>query len=372
MRRDHSGDGIKDYEFRQRASQRASGKRLRAVNAWAKGLERERARAEKQMQRANIAAQKENIRSKQEEITRDVEEKNHAIAQHIETLQRILLHTLSVDDTISFDSLKIKEECPVFSPPINLLKKRYPPDKGGFLVKPLNWFTRLLPGSEERYKRKLKEADEKYQQAFHQFEKEEVARQNELEKVKQEYETNKATFLAEAQQHNQDVENMRTLYQKGDPDAIIHYNELVLERSEYPDDFPQEFDTAYDPDEKALRLEYKLPPISIIPTLKELKYMKKNNELKEIQRKDTEINSLYKDIVMAITLRSLHEVFEADQGSHIGVVEFEGDSELVDKASGRYMKVCVSASKEEFAKINLALIDKLTCFKELGGKLRPQ
>lgn len=305
----------------------------------------------------------------QEEVIRDIEEKNHEIGQHIEMLQRILEHTLSIDDTISFDSLKVKEEYPIFSPSVNLLKKKYLPDKGGFSVKPLNWFTRLFPGAENRYKRKLKEAEEKYWQAVSQFEKEEVVRKNELEKMKKEFEEKKAAFLLEAQKHNQEVDRMRDLYSKGDPDAIIYYNELVLERSEYPDEFPQEFNTAYDSGEKALRIEYKLPPLNVIPSIKELKYLKKNNELKEIQRKDTEISNLYKDIVVAIALRSFHEVFEADQGSYVNIIEFEGDSELVDKATGRYMKVLLSANKEDFTKINLALIDKLTCFKELGGKL---
>lgn len=178
--------------------------------------------------------------------------------------------------------------------------------------------------------------------------------------------------MAEAKAHNQEVENMQALYFKADPDAIIYYNSLVLERSEYPDDFRQEINVTYAPSEKTLHIEYKLPPLSIIPVLKELKHLKKSNELKEIQRKDTEISSLYKDIIVAIALRSLHEVFEADQGSHLQIVEFEGISELVDKATGRYMKVLISVNKEDFTKINLALIDKMSCFKELGGRLRSQ
>lgn len=331
--------------------------------------QRELERIQRQTERDRIKLEKEKLRLMQKEVIRDVVEKNHDIAQHIENLQNILKHTISVDDTISFDSLKVKEEYPAFSSPANLLKKKYPPDKSDYSVNPLNWFTRFLPGAANRYKRKMKEAEEKYRQAVSQFEKEEAEIINELEKMKKEYEEKKATFLLEAQKHNQEVERMRGLYSKGDPDAIIYYNELVLERSEYPDEFPQEFNTAYDPEEKALRIEYKLPPLNIIPSLKELKYLIKNNELKEIQRKDTEIISLYKDIVVAIALRSLHEVFEADQSTHVNIIEFEGDSELVDKATGRNMKVLLSANKEEFQKINLALIDKMTCFKELGGKL---
>lgn len=281
-------------------------------------------------------------------------------------------HTLTINDTISFDTLKVKEDLAQFSPPSNLLKKKYPPDKKEFAIKPLNWFTRLLPSAEARHERKVREADEKYRKAIIQAEKEENARKNELAKLTKEYEDKKALFLAEAKAHNQEVENMQALYFKADPDAIIYYNSLVLERSEYPDDFRQEINVTYAPSEKTLHIEYKLPPLSIIPVLKELKYLKKSNELKEIQRKDTEISSLYKDIIVAIALRSLHEVFEADQGSHLQIVEFEGISELVDKATGRYMKVLISVNKEDFTKINLALIDKMSCFKELGGRLRSQ
>ncbi len=368
----HSGDGVKDAAWRDRASQRASSKRMRELSAWSKKMERERAQAERQAQREYIASQKESIRLKQASIIEDVAEKNRALSSHVESLTKLLEHTLTINDTISFETLKVKEDFAPFSPPTNLLRKKYPPDKKEFSISPLNWFTRLLPSAEARHEKKVKEADENYRKAVNQAEKEEATRKKELETLTKEYEDKKATFLSEAKAHNQEVENMQALYFKGDPDAIIYYNSLVLERSEYPDDFCQEINVTYAPSEKALHVEYKLPPLSIIPVLKELKYLKKSNELKEIQRKDTEINSLYKELIVAIALRSFHEIFEADQGLHLEIVEFEGTSELVDKASGRYMKVCVSASKEVFTKINLALIDKLTCFKELGGRLRCQ
>ena len=57
-------------------------------------------------------------------------------------------------------------------------------------------------------------------------------------------------FLVEAQKHNQEVDSIRESYFKGDPDAILYYNELVLERSDYPDDFTHEFAVAYDIQEK--------------------------------------------------------------------------------------------------------------------------
>lgn len=349
---------------------------LRNANRLSKQIERqnrarqkELERVQRQAERGRITIEKEKIRLMQEDIIRDIEEKNLEISQQVEFLKKILEHTLSVDDTISFESLKVKEEYPPFSPPINLIKKYYPPSKTNFTVNPLNWFTRLIPGAEKRYGRKVREAEEKYNDAVKKSKKQEAERNAELEKLKKEYEEKKTVFLLDAQKHNQEVEKMRELYSKGDPDAILYYNELVLERSDYPDDFTHEFAVAYDIQEKTLRIEYKFPSVSIIPTFKELKYIKKDNQLKEIPRKDTEISNLYQDIIIAITLRSLHEIFEADQGSHISSIEFEGHSDLIDKATGQKIKLFLTTTKETFNKINLALIDRMKCFKEIGGKL---
>ena len=364
----NSGDGDKAYERRSRASQRASSKRMRDLGAWSKRQEKEQLRAERQAQRENISAQKENLRLRQEEIINSVEEKNKELSEHIDSLRKVLEHTLAVNDVISFDTLKVKEEYPPFAPPLNLIRKYYPPSKTNFTVNPLNWFTRLIPGAEKRYGRKVRETEENYNAAVKKSKKQEAERNAAIEKLKKEYEEKKTAFLVEAQKHNQEVDSIRESYFKGDPDAILYYNELVLERSDYPDDFTHEFAVAYDIQEKTLRIEYEFPPVSIIPTIKELKYIKKDNQLKEIPRKDTEINSLYKDIISAITLRSLHEIFEADQGSHISAIEFKGHSDLIDKATGQKIKLPLTTTKETFNKINLALIDKMTCLKELGGK----
>lgn len=368
MRRDHSGDGVKDFEFRQRASQRASAKRLRAIGAWAKSQERERARAEKQSQRAYVAAQKENIRSKQEEIARDIEAKNRELAEHVDLLQKILEHTLSVDDTISFDALKVKEDFPPLSIPEHLMKKNRPPDKNMFSAKPLNWFTKLCPKAEQRNDRKRREAEEKYKEATKNWENQEAIRTSEIDKLKKEYEEKKKTFLLESQKHNQEIDQLKQSYFDGDPDAILYYNELVLDRSEYPNEFTHDFVLSYDVEGKTLNISFDFPPLSIIPTLKELKYIKRENTLKEIPRKDTEISSIYKNTIAAMALRTVHEIFEADQASHITTIEFEGQSDLLDKATGQEIRLFVSTTKDQFSKINLALVDKMACLKELRGR----
>ena len=88
-----------------------------------------------------------------------MEEKNHQIAQALEALQGILAHTLAVDDTISFDSLTVKEDFACLSLPSELITPLCIPDKEAFEVKPLNWLAKLLPGAEARHLRRLAEAE---------------------------------------------------------------------------------------------------------------------------------------------------------------------------------------------------------------------
>ena len=160
----NSGDGDKAYERRSRASQRASSKRMRELAAWSKRQEKEQLRAERQAQRENISAQKENLRLRQEEIINSVEEKNKELSEHIDSLRKVLEHTLAVNDVISFDTLKVKKNT-LLCAALNLIRKYYPPSKTNFTVNPLNWFTRLIPGAEKRYGRKVRETEENYNAA---------------------------------------------------------------------------------------------------------------------------------------------------------------------------------------------------------------
>jgi len=53
---------------------------------------------------------------------------------------------------------------------------------------------------------------------------------------------------------DQEIDELASAYREGEPDAVITYNSMVLERSEYPDDFPQNFRLAYVPESKELVL----------------------------------------------------------------------------------------------------------------------
>ena len=147
---------------------------------------------------------------------------------------------------------------------------------------------------------------------------------------------------------------------------------MVLERSEYPEGFIKSFRLAYAPESKEMVVEYELPWISVIPTVAEYKYNKSKDEMAEKARKSSEIKTAYQDIVAAITIRTIHEILEADQGNHIQIVTFNGFVTTTDPATGKDTHPClvsVRTTKDSFNELNLGRIDKLVCLRNLGAQV---
>jgi restriction system protein len=170
------------------------------------------------------------------------------------------------------------------------------------------------------------------------------------------------------------VNELEQAYFSGDPAAVVSYNNMVLERSDYPDGFPQEFRLAYMPESKQLVIEYELPTVAIIPSILEYRYVKARDEITEKPRKVGEVRELYQDIVAAVALRSIHEVIEADQGNHLEVLCFNGFVQTVDPATGRDIRphlISVRTTREKFCEIDLSRVDKRVCLRNLGAQVSP-
>lgn len=175
-------------------------------------------------------------------------------------------------------------------------------------------------------------------------------------------------------EQNQAIDTLQEAYSRGDSYAIVAYNAMILERSEYPEDFPHEFQVAHIAESKQLVVEYELPTKGVVPTVAEFKHIKSRNIIEGKPRKPAEVKALYEDIVAAIALRTMHEVF-VDQGNHIEVVVFNGFVRTVDPATGKDISphlVSVRATKEQFREIDLTRIDKRACLRSLGAQISPQ
>jgi restriction system protein len=126
----------------------------------------------------------------------------------------------------------------------------------------------------------------------------------------------------------------------------------------------------YNPDNKILIVEYELPSIESLPKVKEVKYIAARKELKQTYISEPHQNKMFDESIYKITLRSLHELFEADKADAVAAISFNGWVRAINKATGKEENNCIltiQVKKDEFTAIDLCNVDPKTCFKNLKG-----
>lgn len=117
-------------------------------------------------------------------------------------------------------------------------------------------------------------------------------------------------------------------------------------------------------------MDYSLPNIDQLPTLKSVKYVAARDSYSETHLSGAAVAALYDSLLYQISIRTIHELYEADVTDALASVVFNGWVNSVEKATGQEVNACIlslQASKPEFLKINLAAVDPKACFKQLKG-----
>lgn len=190
------------------------------------------------------------------------------------------------------------------------------------------------------------------------------------QKILKSWENDKKDFLREQEILSESLEKLKENYYNGDLESIHYYSNQILSNSKYYDTFPQEFELEYNPENKILIVEYQLPSLEDIPTLKEVKYIQTRDEVTEKHITKAQLNRLYDKILYQITLRTLHELYEAHESDLIEAIVFNGHVNSIDPATGQELNNCVlsvQANKEDFEEINLEMVEPKACFKKLKG-----
>ena len=359
------------------AMARDAARSQRQAEAARRSQERERLRAIRAAERADAAATKEARQRYLDDRINEAAELNRELAQRVSELAGVLEQTLTVDDRIDFDSLRVKDAYPPFEPPPEIANPVPPPKQADYLskVKPPSFPTSLIPGAKDRHLHALARAQSDYEQAIQRHAGLEGERQARLVALRAQYDTALSAFRLKVAQRDKEVEELTASYMALDPATVVAYNNMVLERSTYPEGFPQEFRIAYVPESKQLVVDYELPGPDIAPPVAEYKYVKGKDEIEEKQRKASDKKQVYQDLVASIALRTCHEVFEADQANAMETVAFNGFVQTVDPATGKDIRpylISVRTTKERFAEIDLSRVDKLVCLRNLGAQVSPR
>ncbi|MBF8276676.1 MAG: Restriction endonuclease [Candidatus Brocadiaceae bacterium] len=328
----------------------------RRAEAEKKRQQRDCLQYQRQLERTQRLRDKEEKQRYLEQRLEEAADKNVELAERLDSLRRVLNHTISTNDTIRFETLRIRKQFKPVPTPKNISLGTRPPQKEDFVVKVKTpGFLEKTFGFKKRYESELVTANAQYEKARLTFERAEREREEKLSHFLSEQEKKRQSFMTKAQQRNSEVDEFEASYRNGEYQAIITYNTMVLEQSEYPDGFPQEFRVGYAPESKQLVIDYDLPYVGVIPTEEEFKYVKTKDSIESKPRKATEVKELYQDVVAAVTLRTLHEVFEADQCGHVDVAVFNGFVHATDLSTGRPVHPC-SYPSGRLGKRSLALI----------------
>lgn len=180
----------------------------------------------------------------------------------------------------------------------------------------------------------------------------------------------KQAYQDQQQEANAKVDVLKSRYLTGDPDAVLENCELVLNKSQYPDFFPKDFELDYDSGTRILVLEYSLPPVAAFPTLSEVKYTSSKKELKETHISEAKVDSMFDSAIYKVTLRTLHELFEADTANALDAISFNGWVTSINKATGKEETSCIltiQVKKQEFLEVDLGQVDPKLCFKKFKG-----
>ncbi len=306
--------------------------------------------------------------------TLEVEEKNAEVATTFAALQGLLQATLDHDDTIDLESLK---QDPIFPPldiPFPLLHAETPPTREGFfgIIQEPTKLAALIPGAKQKHQQALAAAEQAFQQAWMEYQQREQERVNRVTLLTNQHVADKEAYAVEVQEQHAAIDGFITDYRAGTYEAIVAYITMVLERSNYGDLFDQEFKLAYIQDTRTLIIDYSLPGVEIVPAYTNYSYMRSTDSIVGRARKATEIKQMYQDTLVALSLRTLHEVFEADQHEYTDVILFNGYVEGIDKATGKDIRPClisVRTNREQFMDVDLRRVDLASCFKHLGGRI---
>jgi restriction system protein len=193
---------------------------------------------------------KRRINADKEANLEEAKSRTEAANKSLKQIDSLLIHTLTVDDRVDWESLKKKESYSEKLPskPTQKRKKEYPPKpdkKTSEFTPAFTFFEKLFNKKKER---KIQEFENKYSTAILEWENQkttidtfnkQLVKDFEVEMKKWErtvieWEKRKNDFLQKQVNFNAKIDKMKESYLSQNNDSIIEYCEMVLNNSEYP------------------------------------------------------------------------------------------------------------------------------------------
>ena len=291
-------------------------------------------------------------------------------------MENTLAATLDIDDIIDWDSLLDASDFPKEKPtnPALIGVPDCPDESDPEYAPRLGLLSLLLSGLKEKRIQQAKDLFESdlldWEAEKRKIESENRASADRYETKLEEWKKQKEEFTRKREQGNSKILEEKAAYLNKEPGAVIDYCEMVLSNSAYPDAFPQEYDIDYNAETRMLLVDYSLPSKEHLPTLKEVRYIASRDEFREAHLSESAVNKTYDNLLYQMALRTIHELYEADEVNAIDSIVLNGWVTSFDGGTGQEVTACIlsiQASRHEFLAIDLTNVDSRACFRRLKG-----
>lgn len=175
-------------------------------------------------------------------------------------------------------------------------------------------------------------------------------------------------------QANAEIDKFQQDFRLGDPDAVVKYFTLVLERSVYPPDFPRHFRVAYQFEAKRLVVEYELPGRDVVPEFTRYDYIKTRDVIESKLRPDQDLKRRYEGVVSQVALRTLRELFAVQASDVVEETVFNGHVTTKNPGTGKAEYPCilsVGTTCQVFEQFDLAEVRPQACLRHLNALVSP-
>lgn len=321
-------------------------------------------------QAAAAADERDRRRLYAEARAADVAAANAGLRSRLDELDTLLLSTLAVDDHIDLNRFKKPITVPPFDP--GPLGRPLPaPDWQSFAPPTPRGVTKVL-GGDLWHKQQVTAAEKAFEDAKRRHAEAENRRQRQLAERERSYQQNRDRFSARVAAYNAEVDRFAAAVANADPESLVEYFGMVLGNSVYPEGFPQRYRLAYLPGDRQLVVEYHLPPVDVVPTVKEFRYDRASDGMRTVGRTPEEVRDRYLNVLAQVTLRTVHEIVEADRGGLIERIVFNGVVDTLDRRTGNAVRPCLVSlctDRETFAAIRLRHVDPVACVHHLDARV---
>jgi restriction system protein len=218
-----------------------------------------------------------------------------------------------------------------------------------------------VPGARRKHDALVAGLRAEYEEAMRDHRAREAKREHQLAQARADFDRRVAERRAEHDADVARVDEFAAAIAARDPGALAEYFGLVLNASHLPEDFPRWHRLAYVPESRQLVVEFQLPGLEVVPTEKSFRYVKARDEITSTARPAKDRKERYAAVLAQLSLRMVHELFEAERPRAVETIVFNGIVNSVDPRTGQNVRPCLitlRTTRERFEELHLGRVDR--------------